>query len=78
MTAFIVACGLLILLSAWFYSFPGRRAGTTREDLERANLDWFRRRRAELEAEGDERRFHHVVTDPAVRKQIQKRLAGKR
>jgi cytochrome c-type biogenesis protein CcmH len=53
-TAFVIACGALILFSALFYSFPRRRNGDAAEDLEQANLDWFRRRRAELDTEGDD------------------------
>ncbi len=54
MSAFIAACGALLLLSAAFYAFPRQRDPGAGEELERANLEWFRRRRAELEAEGDE------------------------
>ncbi len=54
MTAFIAACGALILLSALFYAVPRRRRDGVTEDLERANLEWFRRRQVELQAEGDE------------------------
>ncbi len=54
MSAFIAACGALLLLSAAFYAFPRRREPGAGEEPEGANLEWFRRRRAELEAEGDE------------------------
>ncbi len=54
MTLFIAACGGLVLLSALFYLFPRRPHGAAGEDLERANLEWFRRRQAELAAEGDD------------------------
>jgi cytochrome c-type biogenesis protein CcmH len=44
----------LILLSSVFFLFPRSRAGSTEEDLDRANLEWFRLRNAELAAEGDD------------------------
>ncbi len=54
MSAFIVACGALLLCSALFYLFPRKRPGGVDADLERANLEWFRLRQAELAEEGDE------------------------
>jgi cytochrome c-type biogenesis protein CcmH len=54
LTTFYFACGGLILLSSLFYLFSRVRPGGTEEDLEQANLEWFRRRRAELVAEGDD------------------------
>ncbi len=54
MTLFILACAGLVLLSGLFLLVPGKRSGGTDEDLERANLEWFRLRQAELAAEGNE------------------------
>jgi cytochrome c-type biogenesis protein CcmH len=54
LTTFYFACGGLILLSSLFYLFSRVRPDGTEEDLEQANLEWFRRRRAELVAEGDD------------------------
>jgi cytochrome c-type biogenesis protein CcmH len=54
LSIFIAACGALLLFSALFYSFPSRRSGAGSEDLERANLESFRLRQAELSEEGDE------------------------
>jgi cytochrome c-type biogenesis protein CcmH len=54
LTTFYFACGGLILLSSLFYLFSRVRPGGTEEDLEQANLEWFRRRRAELVVEGDD------------------------
>ncbi len=54
MTLFILACAGLVLLSGLFLLVPGKRSGGTDEDLERANLEWFRLRQAELAAEGSE------------------------
>jgi cytochrome c-type biogenesis protein CcmH len=54
LTTFYFACGGLILLSSLFYLFSRVRPGGTEEDLDQANLEWFRRRRAELVAEGDD------------------------
>ena len=54
MTLFILACAGLVLLSGLFLLVPGKRSGSTDEDLERANLEWFRLRQAELAAEGSE------------------------
>jgi cytochrome c-type biogenesis protein CcmH len=51
---FVAACGALLLFSALFYSFPSRRSGVGSEDLERANLESFRLRQAELSEEGEE------------------------
>jgi len=54
LSLFIAACGALILLSAVFYSIPRKRADGADAGLEQANLEAFRLRQAELEAEGDE------------------------
>ncbi len=52
MTSFIIACGVLVLLSGVFYLFPRRRRGAADQDLERANVEWYRLRQAELAEEG--------------------------
>jgi cytochrome c-type biogenesis protein CcmH len=52
LTALIVACGGLVLLSGLFYLFPRMRRGGADEDLAQANLASFRLREAELAAEG--------------------------
>ena len=54
MTTFIIACGGLVLLSGLFYLFPKKRQGGADEDLALANLQWFRRREAELAREGND------------------------
>ena len=54
MTLFILACAGLVLLSGLFLLVPRKRSGGTDEDIERANLEWFRLRQAELAAEGSE------------------------
>jgi cytochrome c-type biogenesis protein CcmH len=54
LTLFILGCAGLVLLSGLFLLIPRRRAAGTDEDLERANLEWFRLRQAELAAEGSE------------------------
>ncbi len=54
MTTFLLACGGLVLLSGLFYLFPRHRAGSSEEDLARANLEWYRLRQAELAETGDE------------------------
>jgi cytochrome c-type biogenesis protein CcmH len=43
----------MVLLSGAFYLFPRVRPGTTEDDLDRVNLEWFRIRSAELAAEGE-------------------------
>jgi cytochrome c-type biogenesis protein CcmH len=53
-TTFLLACGGLLLLSSLFYLFPRVRSGASEEDLDRANLEWFRRRRTELAGEASE------------------------
>ena len=50
----MLACAGLLLLSSVFYLFPRERPGSAEEDLDQANLEWFRRRRAELAGEGNE------------------------
>ncbi|MBK6508244.1 MAG: c-type cytochrome biogenesis protein CcmI [Haliea sp.] len=52
MTLFLLACAGLVLLSSVFYLFPRVRSGAAEADLDRANLEWFRQREAELA--GDE------------------------
>ena len=54
MTTFILACVGLVLLSGLFYLFPRVRPGSTEADLDSANLEWFRLRRLELTAEGND------------------------
>jgi len=54
LTNFILACVGLLLLSGLFYLFPRKRAGSTDEDLARANLEWYRLRQQELDTEGDD------------------------
>jgi cytochrome c-type biogenesis protein CcmH len=44
----------LVLLSGVFYLFPRARSGSTEADLDSANLEWFRLRRLELAAEGND------------------------
>ncbi len=51
MTTFILACAGLVLLSTVFYLFPRMRPGAAEADLDRANLEWFRQREAELAGE---------------------------
>ncbi|MEZ5501866.1 MAG: c-type cytochrome biogenesis protein CcmI [Halioglobus sp.] len=53
MTTFLLACAGLLLLSGLFYLFPRVRPGAAEEDLDRANIEWYRLRRTELAAEGD-------------------------
>ena len=52
MTTFIVGCAVLVLLSGLFYLFPRRRSGGADEELERANIEWYRLRQTELAEEG--------------------------
>ena len=54
MTLFILACAGLVLLSGLFYLLPKKRGGGTEEELERANLEWFRLRQTELAQEGND------------------------
>lgn len=54
MTTFILACAGLVLLSGLFFLLPAKRTGGADEDLERANLEWFRLRQAELAGEGSD------------------------
>jgi cytochrome c-type biogenesis protein CcmH len=42
----------MLLLSGLFYLFPRRRGGGADEELERANIEWYRLREAELAEEG--------------------------
>lgn len=48
MTIFLLACAGLVMLSSVFYLFPRVRPGAAEADLDRANLEWFRQREAEL------------------------------
>jgi cytochrome c-type biogenesis protein CcmH len=52
LTLFILACVGLVLLSGLFYLMPGARAGGSDADLERANVEWYRLRQAELARDG--------------------------
>jgi cytochrome c-type biogenesis protein CcmH len=52
LTLFIVSCAVLLLLSGLFYLFPRRRTGGADEELESANIEWYRLRQAELAEEG--------------------------
>jgi len=54
LTIFILACAGLVLLSGLFYLFPGQRPGGADADLQRANLEWYRLRQAELERDGND------------------------
>jgi cytochrome c-type biogenesis protein CcmH len=53
LTTFILACAGLLLLSSLFFLFPRVRPGAAEEDLDRANMESFRLRRAELDGEGN-------------------------
>lgn len=53
MTTFLIVCAGLVLVSGAFYLFPRARGGVD-EDLESANLEWFRLRRQEIAELGDE------------------------
>ena len=53
MTTLILACVGLVLLSSLFFLLRPMRPGATEEDLDQANLEWFRRRQAELLEESD-------------------------
>lgn len=50
----MIACAVLVLLSGLFFLFPRRRGGGADEELERANVEWFRLRQEELAQEGAE------------------------
>lgn len=50
MITFVIACAGLILFSGLFYLFPRRGRFGSQEDLEEANREWYRLRKAELEA----------------------------
>lgn len=52
MTIFILACVGLVLLSGLFYLLPGRRSDGADDELEQANVEWYRLRQAELAQEG--------------------------
>ncbi|CAA0088507.1 Formate-dependent nitrite reductase complex subunit NrfG [Halioglobus japonicus] len=49
----MLACAGLVLLSSVFYLFPRMRSGAAEADLDRANLEWFRQREAELIRDGE-------------------------
>jgi cytochrome c-type biogenesis protein CcmH len=53
LTTLILACVGLVLLSSLFFLLRPMRPGATEEDLDQANLEWFRRRQAELLEESD-------------------------
>lgn len=53
MTTLIFACVGLVLLSSLFFLLRPARSGASEEDLDQANLEWFRRRQAELQEEND-------------------------
>ncbi|MEP6391204.1 MAG: c-type cytochrome biogenesis protein CcmI [Halioglobus sp.] len=50
MITFVIACAGLILFSGLFYLFPRRSRFGSQQDLEEANREWYRLRKAELEA----------------------------
>ena len=52
MTLFLLACVGLLLLSGLFYLRPKKDDGGADADLERANVEWYRVRQAELAREG--------------------------
>ncbi len=54
MSAFLIACAGLVLLSGVFYLFPRGNRTPGLEDTSSANLAWYRLRRDELLAEGGE------------------------
>ena len=54
MTTFWLCFAALILFSGLFYLFPRMRPGAAEKDLEKANLEWFRLRQAELTSEGND------------------------
>jgi cytochrome c-type biogenesis protein CcmH len=51
---FLVACGVLLLLSTLFYLRPLRHNSEAPEDAADANLEWYRIREEELAEEADE------------------------
>ena len=54
MNSFLMACLGLVLLSSVFYLFPRRGSLSEMGDTKKANLEWYRLRREELEKEGNE------------------------
>lgn len=52
MTLFLLACVGLLLFSGLFYLRPKKDGGGADADLERANVEWYRVRQAELAREG--------------------------
>ncbi len=67
MTTFLLACAGLLLLSSLFYLFPRVRPGAAEADLDSANLEWFRRRRAELAGEAGEAGKEALQEDAQLR-----------
>lgn len=54
MSAFILACAGLVVLSSLFYLWPWRGQHAELEDPEAANLAWFKLRQQELSESGDD------------------------
>ncbi len=55
MTVFIAVCALLLALAGVLFLIPmKKRGGSTDQDLERANLEWYQLRQQELAEEGDD------------------------
>jgi cytochrome c-type biogenesis protein CcmH len=54
LSLFVIVCGALVLLSALFYLRPFRRGSAADQELDRANLEWYRLREVELAETGDE------------------------
>lgn len=53
MITFVIACAGLVLFSGLFYLFPRRSRFVAQQDMEEANREWYRLRKAELEASSD-------------------------
>jgi cytochrome c-type biogenesis protein CcmH len=54
LSLFILACAGLVIASGLFLLLPKKRTGGADQDLERANLEWFRLRQQELAEEGND------------------------
>lgn len=54
MTTFFVLCGAMVLLSGAFYLWPRKPRLSADQDLDQANLQWYRLRQSELTGDGDE------------------------
>lgn len=67
MTAFLLACAGLVLLSGVFFLFRPLRQGATEDALERANLEIFQRRQQELEQERREEGDEGLEEDARLR-----------